>query len=140
VADARAALEIAGPGLARETVGDRTYWLSSSRLSSSPPAAKYGPPTAYLLPAFDEYTVAYKDRSAVLDPLYAKRVNAEGDILNPTIVVGGQVVGTWKRALKRDAVVITPGLFGKLGRAEARAFADAASRYGRFLGASVVLE
>jgi len=135
VADARAAVEMAAPRLIRETIDGKAFWLSSSL-----PSAKDGSPYAYLLPAFDEYTVAYKDRSAVLDPLYAKRLNAGGGMLNPTMVVDGQVAGTWKRALKKETVVITPGLFGKLSRAETRAFAEAASRYGRFLDAPVVME
>lgn len=103
------------------------------------PAAKDASPTAYLLPAYDEYTVAYKDRGAVLNPLYAKQANSGNGIIYPTIVVDGQVVGTWKRTLNKDGLVITPSPFAKLKRAETRALAAAASRYGEFLDASVVL-
>ncbi len=134
VADARAGLEMAKPHLAQEVIDGKIYWLSSSM-----PAAKEASPTAYLLPPFDEYTVAYKDRSAVLDPLYAKQVTYGYGIFNPLIVVDGQVVGTWKRALKKDALVITPTLFAKLNKAETRAFHAAASRYGKFLNASVLV-
>jgi hypothetical protein len=91
-----------------------------------------------LLPAYDEYTVAYKDRGAVLSPLNAKREDSRHGILSPTIVVNSQVVGTWKRTLKRDAVVVTPSPFAKLNGDEARAVTAAAGRYGEFLGASVV--
>ena len=31
-------------------------------------------PKAYMLPAFDEYIIGYKDRSAVLDRLHASRL------------------------------------------------------------------
>jgi hypothetical protein len=133
-ADARAGLEMAKPRLAQENINGQTYWLPASM-----PAAKDASPTAYLLPAYDEYTVAYKDRSAVLNPLCAKLANSGNGIFFPTIVVDGQVVGTWKRALKKGAVVITPSPFAKLNGAATRAFAAAASRYGEFLGASVVL-
>src|SRR5262249_61461479 len=101
--------------------------------------AKVASPTAFLLPAFDEYTVAYKDRSAALDPSYAKQANYGYGIFNPTIVIDGQVVGAWKRAFKKDAIVITPIPFTKLTGAQTRALSAAASRYGEFLGASVVL-
>ena len=90
--------------------------------------------TAWLLPPFDEYLVAYKDRSAIVDPAYAKQVNAGGGLLNPTIVVGGEVIGTWKRIVKKDAVTITPTLFRPLKKNEERMLRSAAERYASFIG------
>jgi hypothetical protein len=133
-ADASAGLEMARRSLAQETISGQTYWLASSI-----PATKDPSPAAYLLPAFDEYTVAYKDRSAVLDPSYTKQANSGNGMLYPTMVVDGRVVGTWKRILKKDSLAISPSPFAQLNRAETRAIADAASRYGKFLGASVVM-
>lgn len=133
MADAQDGFEMAKRFLAKEAINGQTYWLASSM-----PAAKDSAPTAYLLPAYDEYTVAYKDRSAALDPKYAKLPNYGHGIFNPTIVVDGQVVGTWKRTFKKDSLAITPSPFAKFNRAETRAIAEAASRYGKFLGASVV--
>jgi len=132
-ADARAGLEMAKPRLAQEVIDGRAYWLAPTA-----PAAEDASPAAYLLPAYDEYTVAYKDRGAVLSPLNAKREDSGHGILSPTIVVNSQVVGTWKRTLKQDAVVVTPSPFAKLNGDEARAVTAAAGRYGEFLGASVV--
>ena len=131
-ADATAGLEMTKRLLAQETINGQTYWLASST-----PATKDSSPTAYLLPAYDEYTVAYKDRSAVLDPTYAKQANSGNGIFYPTIVVDGQVVGTWKRTLKKDSLVVTPSPFANLKRAETRAIAEVANRYGKFLRASV---
>jgi len=132
VADAQAALEMAKPQLVKEVIEGQTYWLASLQ-----PAAKENSPKAYLLPPYDEYTVAYKDRSAALNPLYAKQ--SGNGIFSPTIVIDGQVVGTWKRTIKKDALIITPSLFEKLSKANVRALAEAAGRYGKFLGLSVVL-
>lgn len=129
VAEARAGLELAKPHLVQEVISGQTYWLAPST-----PVAKGASPKAYLLPAYDEYTVAYKDRSAVLDPLYARQASTGNGIFNPIIVVDGQVTGTWKRTLKKDALGITPNPFAKLTKAETRAVAAAASRYGEFLG------
>jgi hypothetical protein len=131
-ADASAGLEMAKRSLAQETVNGQTYWLASST-----PATKDSSPPAYLLPAFDEYTVAYKDRSAALDPAYTKQANSRNGILSPVIVVDGQVVGTWKRTLKKDSLAISQSPFAEFNRAETRAVADAAKRYGNFLGASL---
>jgi hypothetical protein len=132
-ADAKAGLEMAKRFLAQEVSNGQTYWLASSM-----PAATDSSPTGYLLPAFDEYTVAYKDRSAVLDPKFTKKANSGNGILYPTIVVDGKVVGTWKRTIKKDGLVITPSPFAKLKRAETHAFAEAASRYGEFLESSII--
>jgi hypothetical protein len=127
-ADARAGLEMVKSRFVKETIDGRDYWLSSSA-----PAVKEKMPGVHLLPAYDEYTVAYKDRSAVLDPAYAKEVNNGYGILSPVIVAKGQVVGTWKRTFKRDAVTITPSPFRKFNAEAARSFDEAASRYRKFL-------
>ncbi len=132
--DALAGLEMVKPHLAQEVMGGRTYWFSSSTST-----AQEASPTAYLLPAYDEYTVAYKDRSAVLDPSYARRADSGYGIASPTMVLDGQVVGTWKRTLKKGSVVITPNPFTRLKKAEERAFAVAARQYGAFLGLPAVL-
>jgi Winged helix DNA-binding domain len=132
-ADARAGLEMAKRSLAQEAINGQTYWLASA-----PPAGKDQSPAAHLLPAFDEYTVAYKDRSAVLDPAYTKLANTGNGTLYPTIVVDGQVVGTWKRTLKKDSLAISTSPFAKLKRAETHAINEAATHYGNFLGAPVV--
>ena len=134
MADARSGIEMAKRRLVQEVINGQTYWLASSIGAVKDPS-----PTAYLLPAFDEYTVAYKDRSAMLDPKNTKQVNSGNGILYPTIVVDGQVVGTWKRKLGKDAIVITPSTFAKLNRAETRSLVEAAGRYGKFLDASVLL-
>ena len=83
----------------QEVIDGKTYWLSPSTTT-----VKVASPVAYLLPPFDEYTVAYKDRRAVLDPAYAQQA---GYGIGPIIVVDGQIVGTWKRTFNKDAVVIT---------------------------------
>ena len=89
---------------------------------------------AHLLPPFDEYTVAYKDRTAILDPAFAKRLNAGGGILNAVVIVNGVVAGTWKRALRGKAVEIAISPFRDLPPRDARAVDQASARYACFLG------
>ncbi len=136
--DSRAGLEMARPYLAAEEIDGQTYWQPASALeASAAPLAE--PPEACLLPAFDEYLVGYTDRSAVLDPRFVKATNAGGGMLNPVIVIDGQVVGTWKRILKRETVVITPSWFRAPRKAQQAALLQAAKRYGAFLGRTAVL-
>lgn len=129
--DARAGLEMVKSRLVREEIDGRVYWLAAPARGS-----KGRTPRVHLLPAYDEYTVAYKDRSAILNPARAGEASHGQGILNAVIVSDGQVVGTWKRAFGKDAVVITPSPFRKFSEAETRAFDEAAGRYRKFQGLS----
>jgi len=140
-ADVRAAISLAGSRLAAEAVAGRTYWLAASDAfdaADAPPGA-VAAPRVHLLPPFDEYTVAYRDRSAVLDPSRARQINPGNGVFSPAVVSGGRIVGTWKRELKGGSVVITPAPFTRLKRDEARSLAEAARRYGDFLKLPAVL-
>lgn len=90
-------------------------------------AAKWN---ARLLPPFDEYTVAYKNRDAVVDPAYAKKINAGGGMINAIAVVDGLVVGSWKRDLRSGEVTIAP--FRELTAREMDALDKERARYARF--------
>lgn len=128
-ADARAGLEMIKPQFVQEVSGGRTYWFPQNA-----PVKKDAPPKAYLLSPFDEYTVAYKDRSAVLDPLYTKQMNSGYGIFKPTIVLDGQIVGIWKRAFKKNVVAIEISPFNSLTKSDQQRVAVAADRYAKFLG------
>ena len=129
IVDARAGIAMVKSQLLHEVVDDQTYWFSSSALPVINEAH-----IAHLLPNFDEYTVAYTDRSAVFDGTHEDKLDARtNSLLGYIMVLDGQVVGTWKRTIKKNEVIITPNLFTPLNEAETRAFADAAKRYGAFL-------
>ncbi len=132
--DARRGLEGVKAQLRHEAVDDQSYWFSTST-----PSAKEGFPAAYLLSIYDEYISGYKDRSAMVDAWHAAQLTALGNALAYIIVVDGQIVGTWKRTLRKDAVVIETNIFTPLTKAENRAVAVAAHRYGEFLELPVVL-
>lgn len=133
VAEAKTGLEVVKSQLMHEDVDGQTYWFALSTLPAKDLAQM-----AYLLPSFDEYTVGYKDRNAVFDTTHTNKLNAWGNILGSyTMVLDGQIVGTWKRTIKKDAVIIAQNPFTPLDEAETRAFAVAADRYGAFLERSV---
>jgi len=131
VAEVKRGIELAGPRLEREVIDGQAFWLAAA--SAGAEAAKPASPTVWLLPPFDEYTVAYKDRSAVLDPAHGRVMSGNG-IFYPVIVVDGQVAGTWKRVFKKGSVEITLSPFAPLKKKERQAAALAAERYGDFLG------
>jgi hypothetical protein len=123
-ADARRAVAAAGASvlhLAACTTAPRT---SARRTSHGPHAV--------LLPPYDEYTVAYRDRSAALDPKHAAA--ARNGIFSPTIVLDGRIKGLWTRRLEKEAVSIALKPFAPLTGASVRHVASEAARYGRFVG------
>jgi hypothetical protein len=134
IADAKRGLEAVKSQLGHETVGDQVHWFSTS-----PPPGKDASPTAYLLSIYDEYISGYKDRSAIGEAEVGDKWMALGNALSYIIVVDGQIVGTWKRELRKDAVVIEANLFTRLTEAENQAVAEAARRYGEFLKLPVAL-
>jgi hypothetical protein len=133
ITEARAGLEMVQTELACEVHAGQPYWFPSSTSGSAS-----GTSEALLLPTYDEYTVAYKDRSTVLNPRYARQ--AGNGIFSSTLAMNGQIVGTWNRRVQKDAVVITTSAFKRFTRPETDALQKAATRYGDFVEAPVVLQ
>ncbi|HEX6798244.1 MAG TPA: winged helix DNA-binding domain-containing protein [Ktedonobacterales bacterium] len=130
LADARAGLEAAKPGMRSEKRGAKEYWSAAD----APDHEMHDTSGVYLLAGFDEYLLGYKDRGDVLAPEHAGKVVPGGNgIFFPIIVVGGQVAGTWKRTLKKSGVAITLRPFSRLDVSQERLVA-AAQRYSDFLG------
>jgi len=61
------------------------------------------PLNIYLLPAYDEYTVAYKDRQQILN-LSDKPVTGSG--LRPVIIYHGKIAGVWRWSGPKNRVTI----------------------------------
>jgi len=133
VADVKAGLAMLGSQFIHEVINGQTYWFSAS-MSEVTDASL----TAHLLPVLDEYIVAYKDPSAIYDAAFAEQAKNRNFV--STFAMGGQIVGEWKPALQKDAVVITANPFTTLTPAEQRAFESAVHRYGEFLGLPVLHE
>jgi hypothetical protein len=93
-----------------------------------------------LLPAFDNYLIGYKDRAAILDPALHERVY-QGGMIRPTILVDGQVVGTWALERAKGRVTVTPfaALTATVRRAVDAELADLCRYFERDLDAVVEL-
>lgn len=91
---------------------------------------------AHLLPAYDEYTVAYKNREIVFHPDAASELTTWG-VLGPVVVVNGRIIGTWKSILNKNSVKIAVNSFKALKKPEKQAIIEAAETYAAFLGVPV---
>jgi DNA glycosylase AlkZ-like len=133
--DVRRGLAICGSQLASLELDGLTYHLAHETLHEPPPTAG-----VHLLPGFDEYLLGYADRSAALAPAHAQAVVPGGNgMFRPTIVVDGEVVGTWRRTVTVRDVVIEPELFESASGSLPEGLANAADAYGAFLGRQATL-
>jgi hypothetical protein len=126
--DARSGIELLGKRVESFVFEEKTYWISASAAIDEQRSA-----SAYLLPTYDEYLIAYKDRSASIGP------RGPGDMrLNPQLIshllIGGKRIGAWKRSMTKAAATIELASYSPIRTKEKRAIAEAASRYGAFLG------
>jgi hypothetical protein len=127
----RDAIDTLGSSLVEESVGGERYWS----VPDGPPLLDDG--RFYLLPAFDEYIIGYRDRTAVLDDHHTKAVLSSNGIFFPTMVFEGTVRGTWRAIKRKDEVIVETRPFSPLGRAEVGSLKEAADRYGHFVQKSV---
>lgn len=133
--EARRGRAICAGALATVEIGGTAYHLDPETLDAGIDEARSRQPGVLLLPGFDEYLLGYGDRSAVLDPGHADRVVPGGNgVFRPTIVVDGEVVGTWRRTVRARAIVVEPQLFRSLGREQIAGLADAVEALGWFTG------
>jgi len=130
--DARKGLEMNKSNLSSEEIEGQTYFLPES--FSVP---KNEPDSLHLLPAFDEFMVAYKDRTASLEPDKTRGAITGNGIFKPIVVVDGKIAGVWKRSFKKDSVVIEKILFRQLTDSEIQAFQSKAQKYGDYEGKNV---
>ncbi len=101
-ADVRSGIEMVRQQLGHDVVNGRTYWLAASMTT-----AKVSRQAAYFLPNYDEYIIGYTDRSAIFNSSHVDKLDARSNpLFQHTIVINGQVAGTWKRTLKKDAVIL----------------------------------
>jgi hypothetical protein len=96
--------------------------------------------TVHLLPTFDEYTVAYKDRNAVLATEHARHVYVGGGMIHAIVVVNGVVAGGWKRKTTTRGIELTVSTFRDLGARERSALKREIARYAVFTGAHVTVK
>lgn len=132
VADIKRGLEMNQHVLHSETIDGTTYWFGDW------PKPVIPSPYVLLLPNYDEYLIAYKDRRAFFDTLNRKSIDME-TLMAHFVVVDGQIVGGWRRTLQKGKVHVDVKLLRPLSKDEKVALAAEANRYGEFLGLAATL-
>jgi hypothetical protein len=129
VADTRRGLDM--NRAKRQTIDGVDYWRIGRSVET--PAADH----VQLLPIYDEYLVAYRDRVAVPHGPGTLAAPSESVTFRHAFISRGQVAGTWNvsRAAGRCAIRVTP--MRRLSSGERRAVGEAAERFAHFLDCPV---
>ncbi|MDD1705922.1 MAG: winged helix DNA-binding domain-containing protein [Methanoregulaceae archaeon] len=130
--DAGASLELIREEVERTLIDGKPYFSLHDDGAVVPE-----PPVALLLSIYDEYTIAYADRSAISDAREIERMIVQGNAMTAVIVLHGKVAGTWKRRVKKDSIEIRLNPFRELTDEEQDAVEREVERYGRFFGRRV---
>jgi hypothetical protein len=111
-----------------ETIGSQKYLYP---ITFSSVAEKS---SVYLLPAYDEFLISYKDRSSSLSLIHNKKAVSSNGIFYPPIIVNGQVAGLWKRSFQKDKVIVEADFFNEPAKSIKRQITTKSDEYGHFLG------
>ena len=133
--DAQTAIASVRPNLESASIGGSTVWSARDTGRGSSRTA-----VAMLLPNYDEYLIAYKDRDAFVDKARAQNIVARtGGAFANHLMIDGRLAGGWSRTLKPNGVLIEVAPYKKLTPAQTRAVGGAAEGYGEFLGLPATL-
>jgi len=83
--------------------------------------------------------ISYKDRSASLNPIDAKKLKLNNRLYS-AMIINGRVIGTWKHVLKKDKVVLKLFLFNSLSEEENHLVNFAAEQYSHFINKPYLLK
>ncbi len=131
--DIKKGIELAGKKLLKETVDAKDYYLGFGSIENSKLKIKNSL-EAHLLPPFDEFMVAYKDRDASLESVHAHHINPGANgMFAPIIVINGQIVGTWRKKASKKGIEISTHPFTTFSPAEKKAIDKAIKETSKYL-------
>jgi hypothetical protein len=127
-ADGKAAWRLLDGELERVSMDGVELWaLSGTDLE--PP--RDCPPR--LLGHFDALLLGYRGRDLLLDPAHRGRVQAGGGMIQPTVLAGGRIAGTWRLERRGRTAALTVEPFTELPRGSRAGLRAEADDLGRFL-------
>ncbi len=130
MADANKGIEMNDSILVKEIINDHTYWFTENSSLTVNSSNK-----VLLLPNYDEYIVGYTDRKEIINKFLVKNLDLRNNVLfNNTIIIDGEVKGTWRRIFKKDKILMEINSFSKLNKKERVRISEAAEDFGNYLG------
>lgn len=129
VKDARQGVAAAGSALVESRLEERVYYSAGVAKADAVKNSR-----VFLLPNYDEFMIAYKDRGAVLDVsgTASQEARTNGGFAHH-LIIDGRWAGGWRRTLKGHVVLVEVAPFKPLTSSQKGAVAAAADCYGEFL-------
>ena len=115
-----------------ETIDGRLYWSAATTAPAPAPAKRRSSPV-YLLPNYDEYLIAYKDRPAANSTRAANMEARSNGAFPHHLVIAGRLAGSWRRTVKANSVAVEVAPYKALSKAHTRAVTGEAECYSEFL-------
>ena len=135
----RAAWRFLAEELLEVNIAGTPAWLLKTQaawLDEPPPTT----PVVRLLPRYDTYLLGYRNRDLAVPREFAKRINAGGGIVHPTLLVDGCVVGIWKSWHQKNQLNMSIEPFGSLAPEVQVGLEAEVADIGRFLGVDASLQ
>ncbi len=93
----------------------------------------------HLLPLYDEYIMGYKDRSFYFNSKF--KINSPSShTFDNTIIIDGQIAGTWRRMIQKSSIELEYNLFMALSKTDKKKFLFSVAQYSKFLEMPVKLK
>jgi len=116
----------------REVIANQEYFFSPGITLTKNQFQKI-----YLLSIFDEFIMGYKDRSSIM---VFKNKSKPSSVFRygNMIIFDGQIIGTWKRTIKKHCIDLEYDFFDNLNKTQSKAFAKAIHRFEEFHSVTVI--
>jgi hypothetical protein len=94
----------------------------------------------HFLPAFDEILISYKTREASILLEHQSKAFTNNGIFRPIILENGKVIGTWKRAIKREHAKIETNFFHEIEDAKKKTLFEGIRSFENYLETKIIIE
>ncbi len=134
ISDSRNAIEMIKTDFISEKFNSSLFWFKDPLIFP-----KHKNDEIFLLPAFDEFIISYKDRSAALPKENNSKAVSNNGIFRPIIIYEGRVIGIWKLSRKNDKIIVEVQLFKLINNTIKKMIEKSSKKIGNFLGQNIVI-
>lgn len=128
--DAKEGLEMVGSDFIKEVIKGQDHFFVPTLITTKNKAQ-----TTFLMPDYDEYGMSYKNRSALFNSNNIRIEDRDGNIsYNRMLILEGCIIGSWKRTIKKNRVIVEINATIKLSKAAYQDIVSATHRFATFLG------
>lgn len=92
---ARKGIEMVGKKLVAEKIDGKEFFMEPSLQDAAVVSG-----SVHLLPSYDEFIIAYSDRSMLIPSSISKEIISINGIFRPVVLVDGKVQGTWGKEVR----------------------------------------